>query len=74
MLTTDPFVSDDPELLPLDEVIASSDMLVLCVPHTAYRELDLSGKTVVDIWNLYPKQKGAGSVGVIGPNRAGDGS
>ncbi|MCC6778102.1 MAG: nucleotide sugar dehydrogenase [Hyphomicrobiales bacterium] len=50
VLTTDPFVTTDPELLPLDEVIARSDLLVLCAPHTAYRSLDFAGKPVLDVW------------------------
>ena len=29
VLTTDPFVTTDPELLPFDEVIARSDLLIL---------------------------------------------
>jgi UDP-N-acetyl-D-mannosaminuronic acid dehydrogenase len=53
VLTTDPFVKNDPELMPLDEVIARSDVLVLCVPHTPYKALALGDKPVVDIWNLY---------------------
>src|SRR6185369_6355687 len=51
VLSTDPFVNNDPHLVPLDQVIASSDLLVLCVPHTAYRQLELSGKPLIDIWN-----------------------
>ena len=50
VLTTDPFVTTDPELLPLDEVTARSDLLILCAPHLAYRELDFSGKPVLDVW------------------------
>jgi UDP-N-acetyl-D-mannosaminuronic acid dehydrogenase len=68
VLTTDPFVTDDPELRPLDEVLSKSDVIILCVPHTAYRKLDLSGKTVVDVWNLYPKRS-AGSIGVVAAKR-----
>jgi UDP-N-acetyl-D-mannosaminuronic acid dehydrogenase len=50
VLTTDPFVTSDPELRPLPEVIAKSDLLILCAPHAAYRALDLAGKPVVDVW------------------------
>ena len=50
VLTTDPFVTTDPELLPLTEVIERSDLLILCAPHTAYRTADFKGKPVVDIW------------------------
>jgi UDP-N-acetyl-D-mannosaminuronic acid dehydrogenase len=50
VLTTDPFVTTDPELLALEVVIARSDLLILCAPHAAYRELDFAGKPVVDVW------------------------
>jgi UDP-N-acetyl-D-mannosaminuronic acid dehydrogenase len=52
VLTTDPFVTTDPELLPLDDVVARSDLLILCAPHSAYRELDFGGKPVVDVWGM----------------------
>jgi UDP-N-acetyl-D-mannosaminuronic acid dehydrogenase len=56
VLTTDPYVSltDDPDLKPLDEVIAHSDLLVLCTPHDAYKTVDLKDKPLVDIWGLRP--------------------
>jgi len=53
LLTTDPHVTTDRELLPAQEVIRRSDVLILCVPHRAYRELDLGGKPVVDIWSFF---------------------
>jgi len=52
VLTTDPFVTVDPDLLPLDEVIARSDVLILCTPHMSYKSADLKGKPVVDVWGL----------------------
>jgi UDP-N-acetyl-D-mannosaminuronic acid dehydrogenase len=52
VLTTDPFVTIDPDLLPLDEVIARSDILILCTPHNSYKSADLKGKPVVDVWGL----------------------
>lgn len=51
VLTTDPFVTTDSELLPLEDVIARSDLLIVCAPHSAYRKLHLAGKPVLDIWN-----------------------
>ena len=54
VLTTDPYVTDDPDLLPLDEVIARSDLLILCTPHRLYKSVDLKGKPVVDVWGLRP--------------------
>jgi len=52
VLTTDPFVTSDPDLVPLDEVIARSDLLILCTPHRRYKDADFSGKPVVDVWGL----------------------
>jgi UDP-N-acetyl-D-mannosaminuronic acid dehydrogenase len=52
VLTTDPFVTIDPDLLPLDEVVARSDVLILCTPHLSYKSADLKGKPVVDVWGL----------------------
>ena len=46
---TDPYVADE-RLLPLDEVVRGSDILVLGVPHEAYRSLDLEGREVIDVW------------------------
>jgi UDP-N-acetyl-D-mannosaminuronic acid dehydrogenase len=52
VLTTDPFVTTDPSTLPLDKVVADSDILILCTPHSAYKEADLKGKPVVDVWGF----------------------
>ncbi len=52
VLTTDPFVTVDPELLPLDEVVERSHILILCAPHKNYKHADLRGKPVVDVWGL----------------------
>jgi UDP-N-acetyl-D-mannosaminuronic acid dehydrogenase len=56
VLTTDPYVKTDPDLLELDEVTRRSDVLILCVPHKAYRDLNLEQKVVVDIWNYWRKE------------------
>jgi UDP-N-acetyl-D-mannosaminuronic acid dehydrogenase len=50
VLTTDPFVTTDPELLPLDEVVTRSDILILCTPHAAYKDETLGNKPVMDVW------------------------
>jgi UDP-N-acetyl-D-mannosaminuronic acid dehydrogenase len=52
VLTTDPFVTTDPDLRPLDEVVAQSDLLILCAPHSTYRELSFGGKPVMDVWGF----------------------
>jgi UDP-N-acetyl-D-mannosaminuronic acid dehydrogenase len=53
VLTTDPYITTDDALLPLEEVVSRSDVLILCAPHTVYRGLVLQDKIVVDIWNLW---------------------
>ena len=53
VLTTDPYITDDPALVPLDEVISRSDILILCTPHEVYRDLMFRDKIVVDIWNFW---------------------
>ncbi len=55
VLTTDHYVTVDPDLMPLADVIEQSDLLILCVPHNEYKELDTQGKPVIDIWG-YLKQ------------------
>jgi UDP-N-acetyl-D-mannosaminuronic acid dehydrogenase len=52
VLTTDPLVTTDPDLLPFDEVIERSDILIVCTPHRCYKDADLKGKPVVDVWGL----------------------
>jgi UDP-N-acetyl-D-mannosaminuronic acid dehydrogenase len=51
VLTTDPYVTVDPALRPLEEVIAGSDLLVIGAPHPEYRDL-ATDKPVADIWNI----------------------
>ena len=51
MLCTDPLVSGDPGLLPLEDVLDRADLLVIGAPHPHYRDLQ-TDKPVVDIWNL----------------------
>jgi UDP-N-acetyl-D-mannosaminuronic acid dehydrogenase len=52
VLTADPFVTTDPAILPLDTVVARSDLLILCTPHSAFKTADLKGKPVVDVWGF----------------------
>ena len=52
VLTTDPLVTTDPDLLPLETVIEKSDLLILCTPHQIYRTADLRGKPIVDVWGV----------------------
>jgi UDP-N-acetyl-D-mannosaminuronic acid dehydrogenase len=50
VLTTDPFVETDTDLMPLQDVIDRSDLLILCAPHNAYKQADFKGKPVFDVW------------------------
>jgi len=52
VLTTDPLVTTDPDLVPLEQVVANSDLLILGTPHRVYRTADLGGKPVVDVWGV----------------------
>jgi UDP-N-acetyl-D-mannosaminuronic acid dehydrogenase len=49
VVCTDPYVADE-RLTTLDCVLEESDILVLGVPHKAYRSLEVGGKDVVDVW------------------------
>jgi UDP-N-acetyl-D-mannosaminuronic acid dehydrogenase len=51
VLTADPYVTVDPHLLPQEEVIARSELLIIATPHPEYRKL-VTDKPVIDIWNV----------------------
>src|SRR6188472_311494 len=49
VICTDPYVKDE-RLTTLDCVLEESEILVLAAPHKAYRNLQVGGKDVVDVW------------------------
>jgi UDP-N-acetyl-D-mannosaminuronic acid dehydrogenase len=51
VLCTDPYVHDS-TFVSLDEVLNSSDVIVIGAPHRDYRGLELNGRQVVDIWGI----------------------
>lgn len=51
VLTTDPYVTVDPDLLPLEDVLTRSDLLIVATPHPQYRGLVVD-KPVADVWNV----------------------
>jgi UDP-N-acetyl-D-mannosaminuronic acid dehydrogenase len=51
VLTHDPLVSVDKELVSLEEIVSSSDLLIIGSPHLQYRDLEVS-VPVIDLWNL----------------------
>jgi UDP-N-acetyl-D-mannosaminuronic acid dehydrogenase len=59
VMCTDPYVRD-PDFLPLEKVLADSELLFVGCPHSAYRSIDWRGRAVVDCWGL-TRGKGAQS-------------
>jgi len=51
VLCHDPYVTVDPDLSPLEQVLRQSDLLIIAAPHVAYASLSTE-KPVIDIWNL----------------------
>jgi UDP-N-acetyl-D-mannosaminuronic acid dehydrogenase len=51
VLCTDAYVTVDPKLVPLEQVLAESDLLVIGAPHPEYRNL-VTDKPVADVWNI----------------------
>jgi UDP-N-acetyl-D-mannosaminuronic acid dehydrogenase len=51
VLCTDPYVTVDPTLRPLEEVLEQADLLVIGAPHHEYAELD-SSTPIIDIWGV----------------------
>jgi UDP-N-acetyl-D-mannosaminuronic acid dehydrogenase len=51
VLCTDPYVTVDSGLLPLEEVLTRSDLLVVGAPHPEYRGL-VTDKPAADIWDV----------------------
>ncbi len=51
VLTTDPYVAHDPDLAPLDKVLAECDLLIIATPHPEYRELK-TDTPVADLWDV----------------------
>jgi UDP-N-acetyl-D-mannosaminuronic acid dehydrogenase len=51
VLCTDPYVTVDDSLTPLEDVLENSDILILAAPHRVYRDLQTT-KPVADVWNF----------------------
>jgi len=52
VLSSDPYVIDDSTLVPEEELLERSDLIILCTPHKRYKNIDFKGKILIDIWNL----------------------
>lgn len=51
VVCTDPYVTTDESLVPLETVLAEADVLVLAAPHPEYRDLATS-TPLVDVWGF----------------------
>ncbi len=51
VLCSDPYVRE-PGLVPADELVERSDIILIGTPHQLYKLLDCRGKPVIDVWNL----------------------
>ncbi|HVT76268.1 MAG TPA: nucleotide sugar dehydrogenase, partial [Acidimicrobiales bacterium] len=49
VVCTDPYVTTDPSLVPLEDVLRVADVLVLAAPHPLYRDLG-TPTPLVDVW------------------------
>ena len=51
VLCADEYVTSDTSLLPLEQVIEKSDIIIIGSPHQQYKNLKIS-KPTVDVWNI----------------------
>jgi UDP-N-acetyl-D-mannosaminuronic acid dehydrogenase len=45
----------DPRFIPAEDLVDTCDLIILGAPHRRYRELNMEGRRVIDIWNFYGK-------------------
>lgn len=50
VVCADPLVSNDKTLVPVNQLMVSADIIVICTPHESFKELVFEGKYVLDIW------------------------
>jgi UDP-N-acetyl-D-mannosaminuronic acid dehydrogenase len=51
VLMTDPYVTVDPELVPVEQVLAEADVLIVATPHPEYATIT-TDKPVADVWDV----------------------
>ena len=51
VVCTDPYVTTDPDLMSLENVLSAADLLIVGAPHACYADLDTE-LPVIDIWNV----------------------
>jgi UDP-N-acetyl-D-mannosaminuronic acid dehydrogenase len=58
VLCTDVYIQD-PHFVPVADLVRRSQVVILAAPHREYKQLDLTGKTVVDVWQFWDKKVGS---------------
>lgn len=51
VLCSDPYVTSDPDLVSLKEVLDAADILIIGAPHSVYAEVE-TDLPIIDIWNV----------------------
>jgi UDP-N-acetyl-D-mannosaminuronic acid dehydrogenase len=51
VLMTDPYVTVDPDLVPLETVLEEADVLIVATPHPEYCAVQ-TAKPIADVWNV----------------------
>ena len=51
VICSDPYVKTDNTLQPLAKVLEKSDIIIKCIPHKIYKNLNVKKKFFLDIWN-----------------------
>lgn len=54
VMTADPYVKEDSDLFPQEDVVEQSDILIIGSPHHIYKDL-ITDKPIYDVWNLRKK-------------------
>jgi UDP-N-acetyl-D-mannosaminuronic acid dehydrogenase len=58
VMCTDPYLKD-PGFEPLEKVLGESDLLFVGCPHSAYRDIDWTGRAVIDCWGITRPRRAA---------------
>jgi UDP-N-acetyl-D-mannosaminuronic acid dehydrogenase len=60
VLCSDPYIQD-PSLIPAEEAVRQSDVVVLGAPHSVYRDLKIpADKDIVDVWGFWAARQQMG--------------
>jgi UDP-N-acetyl-D-mannosaminuronic acid dehydrogenase len=54
VICSDPYIQDA-SFLPMEQVIAESDIIFIGTPHKAYRSLKIPSEKLIDVWNCVGK-------------------